>query len=162
VTTSQGTLQQLIGDATVDGSMEAVAEMFGLPKETVRTIVRVGLPLMARMARANPEIFKRMHAAALATMPEPMPDLYARMATSLPVRQAAMDDYRATYGQTLDAVNRAAAVRAGTTDGQAREALAAMLPALSLALGSAAGGLDRAAFAKALRSRGGNDEHATG
>jgi len=41
-----------------------------------------------------------------------------------------MDDYKATYGGMLDLVNRAAARRAGVTNGQARDVIAAVLPAL--------------------------------
>ncbi|MEZ4563371.1 MAG: hypothetical protein R2853_11590 [Thermomicrobiales bacterium] len=48
-----------------------------------------------------------------------------------------MDDYRATYGGMLDSANRAAGQHAGMTDGQAREVLATLLPAINQVLGRA-------------------------
>jgi hypothetical protein len=50
-----------------------------------------------------------------------------------------MDDYKASYGAILDAVNRTAAGQAGTTDGQTREVIAATLPAVSQVLSEANG-----------------------
>ena len=138
-------------DAAVDMALAMTAQMFRLPKETVTTIVQVGVPLMARMAQTNPEICKRMYAASLAPLPEPVETFYVRMVESRAVRQAAMDDYRATYGLMLDAVNREAARQAGTTDGQARDILAATLPAISQALGQANAGGDARGFIRRLQ-----------
>ena len=41
--------------------------------------------------------------------PESLPDFYVRMSQDRVLRQAIMDDYRATYGSMLETVNRAAA-----------------------------------------------------
>jgi len=90
---------------------------------------------MAKMAETHPELLKRMYAASLASLPESVEDFYVRMTESRAVRQATMDDYKATYGTMLDTVNREAAKQAGTTDGQARDVLAAVLPAITQALG---------------------------
>ena len=142
----------LIGDAAVDTALMETSRMFGLPKATVVHIVQVGLPLMARMAEANPEVFRRLHTIILATKPDPIEDLYVQMTESTPVRQAVMDDYKARFGAMFDAANRAAAMQTGTTDGQAREVLAAVLPALSQAVERATQHRDREAFARTLRS----------
>jgi hypothetical protein len=124
--------------------------MFGLPQETVTKIVQVSLPLMARKAESNPVLLKRLYAASQSKMPEPIQDFYVRMVESRALRQAAMDDYRATFGTMLDAVHREAGRQAGTTDGQAREVLAAMLPALNRALGDTNVAESEAIFAQRL------------
>lgn len=152
MTLGQTPMQQMLADADVVMALAQTAQMFGLPKDTVTTIVHVGVPLMARMAIANPEVLRRMHAMTLATMPEPIYDFYRRMATDIAVRQSAMDDYKATFGAMLDAVNREAARQAGTTDGQAREVIAAALPAVGQVLARATPSSDREAFARTLRS----------
>lgn len=125
------TTQQLMLDQSMDAALTMTAQMFGLPKETVTRIVQVGLPLLAQMAETNPELFKRLYAATLATMPEPIQEFYAHMAANPALRQSTMDDYKATYGAMLDAVNREAGRQTGTTDGQARDVLAALLPAVN-------------------------------
>jgi hypothetical protein len=123
-----------------------------VPKATVTHLVQVGLPLMARMADSNPEVFRRLHAIILATKPDPIEDLYTQMTETVPVRQAVMDDYKARFGTLFDAAHRAAAQKAGTTDGQAREVMAAVLPALSQVMERVAYGRDRDAFADVLRA----------
>jgi hypothetical protein len=152
VPTTQLSVHQVLTDQSVDMALTMTAQMFGLPKATVTQIVQVGLPLIAHMTRTNPELLQRLHAVALAPMPEPIRDFYVRMVENTAVRQAAMDDYKATFGTMLDVVNRDAARQAGTTDGQAREVTAAAMPAVSQVLIRFALGGDRAAFARMLRS----------
>jgi hypothetical protein len=152
VPTTQLTVHQVLTDQSVDLALTMTAQMFGLSKATVTQIVQVGLPLIAQMTRTNPELLLRLHAVARAPMPEPIRDFYVRMTENTAVRQAAMDDYKATFGTMLDVVNRDAARQAGTTDGQAREVMAAAVPAVSQMLGRFALGDDRAAFARMLRS----------
>jgi hypothetical protein len=123
-------------DPSTELALTATARIFGLTTATVTLIVEVALPLMIEMAAANPELRKRM-AASGALPPLPIADYYDLMARNLDVRQSAMDDYKATYGGMLDLVNRAAARRAGVTDGQARDVMAAVLPALGPALADA-------------------------
>lgn len=152
MSTTKGVLQNVLTDQGIDRALELTATMFGLSKETVTTIVQVGLPMMATRAEANPELLKRMYAASLATLPEPVEDFYTRMAARPVVRQAIMDDYKATYGQMLDTVNRAAAREAGTTDGQARDVLAAVLPAITQALGQTNGTGGKPGFVQQLKA----------
>jgi hypothetical protein len=151
MSTTQSNVQQVMLDQAVNTALTMTAQMFGLPKETVTRIVQVGLPMMAQMAETNPELFKRMYAATLATMPEPIQDFYTRMAENPALRQSTMDDYKATYGSMLDAVNREAARQAGTTDGQARDVLAAALPAVNQALAKSAAGRTQQDFARQLK-----------
>lgn len=144
-------VQHVLMDEAVDTALAITAQMFGLPKETVTKIVQVGLPLMAKLAETNPLLLQRMYAAAVAAMPEPIQDFYARMAADTDVRQSTMDDYKATFGAMLDFVNREAGRRAGTTDGQAREVIAAMLPAVNQTLCGANAVGDERGFALQLQ-----------
>jgi hypothetical protein len=139
-------------DQATDMALSMTAEAFGLPKETVTKIVQVGLPMMAQMAQSNPELLKRMYSATLATMPEPIQDFYERMAKNPTVRQSTMDDYQATFGAMLDSVNREAARHAGTTAGQARDVMAATLPALNQAMAEANAGRGEEGFTQLLKN----------
>jgi hypothetical protein len=125
---------RILAEPEAELALTATARIFGLSRATVTLIVKVALPLMIEMATANPDLSKRMDASGRALPPLPTADYYNLMETNLDVRQSAMDDYRATYGGMLDLVNRAAARRAGVTDGQAREVMAAVLPALGRVL----------------------------
>ena len=151
VPTARMTTQQLMADAAVEMAVRMTAQMFGLSRETVTEIAAVGLPLIARTAEGNAEVRRRLYATSLAGLPERIEVFYARMTNSPPVRQAVMDDYRAVYGGMLDAVSRAAGRQAGTTDGQAREVLAAILPAVSQVLGQANTAGSEASFAQRLQ-----------
>jgi hypothetical protein len=151
VSTTKGVLHYVLADQVVDRALALTATMFGLSQETVITIVRVALPMMATMAETNPELLKRMYATSLARMPECVEDFYVRMTESQVVRQAAMDDYKATYGMMLDVVNRAAARQTNTTDGQVRDVTAAVLPAIIQALGQANGTRSKLGFFQQLK-----------
>jgi hypothetical protein len=148
---AQVSLHQIITDQMVDLALTRTAQMFGLPKETVTKIVQVGLPMMAQMAESNPELFKRMYSAALTMLPEPVQDFYERMAADPAIRQSTMDDYKATFGSMLDAANREAARQAGITDGQARDVIAAALPAVNQALARANAARSEQVFAQQLK-----------
>ena len=145
------TTQQIMADTAVDMAICMTAQMFGLATATVTEIVQVGLPMIARTAEINAEVRRRLYAASQAGVPERIDDFYARMTASPAVRQAVMDDYRAAFGGMLDAVSRAAGRQAGTTDGQAREVLAALLPAISQLLGQANVTGSEAGFAARLK-----------
>ena len=122
-------VSRVLAEPEAELALTATARIFGLTRAKVTLILEVALPLMIKMAEDNPELRKRM-AAGGALPPLPIADYYDLMTTNLDVRQSAMDDYKATYGGMLDLVNRAAAKQAGVTDGQAREVIAAVLPAL--------------------------------
>jgi hypothetical protein len=143
--------QQLMADARVEMAVRMIAPMFGLSRATVFEIVAVGLPMIAAMSERNPELSQRLYVASRETLPERIEEFYTRMMASPPVRQAVMDDYKATYGAMLDAVNRAAARQAGTTDGQARDVMAAVLPAVTQVLGSINLAGDERGFSRCLR-----------
>lgn len=136
------TTETILQIDTVVMAMAMTAQMFWLPQSTVVAMIRAGLPALCRLAAVNALLVTRLYAVSREPLPEPIDQLYTRMAKSPVVRQAIMDDYRAIYGDMLDPVNRMVGRQVGTTDGQAREVIAAMLPAICQVLGQAnAGGL---------------------
>ncbi len=150
MSTTRMKMQRMLMDQAVDEALTMTAQMFGLPKVTVDRIVQVGLPLVAQAAETNPELLKRLYAVSRIEMPEPIPTFYARMADTPAIRQAVMDDYKGTFGGMLDAANREAAREAGTTDGQAREVLAAALPVVTQMLAAANASGTEQGFARRL------------
>ena len=143
--------QQLMDEAVVAMAVEVTAHMFGLRRATVAEIVATGLPMIASMSEGNPDLRRRLYVSSVVRLPERIEDFYARIMASQYVRQAVMDDYRATYGAMLDAVNRMAARQAGTTDGQARDVIAAALPAVTQVLGNINRAGDEQSFCQRLR-----------
>jgi len=135
----------------MDAALTLTARMFGLPRETVTGILQVSLPLLAQKAEVNPELFKRLYAATLATLPEPIDDFYTHMAENPALRQSTMDDYKATYGAMLEAVHRETGRQLGTTDGQARDVFAALLPAVHHTLARSTANPTADTFAQQLR-----------
>lgn len=152
MTTPRMTVREVVLDSVVERAIATTAQMFGLSPAAVATLVLVGLPMMARLAADNPELFKRMHAAMRVTPPEPMPEFYVRMALNPGLRQSVVDDHKAMYGTMLDAVHREAARQAGITDGQARDVLAAILPAVNHGLVQASKLDDETMFAQQLKA----------
>lgn len=147
-------VQRVLLDPMIDQVLTTTAQMLGLTKATVTTIVLVGLPMMAWMAETDAELLARLFAASQVTLPEPIHGLYARMASNPAIRRAAVEDYMASFGASLDAVHREAAKHAGTTERQARNVLAASLPAVTQVLGQASAGRGEQGFAAGLRALG--------
>jgi hypothetical protein len=146
------TVRLALSDPSVEMAMTMIAQMIGLPNGTVTQILQVGLPLIAHLTTTYPLVLQRLYAVSLVPLPEPLPDFYVRMAESTAVRQAILDDYRATFGVILDDANREAACLVGTTDRQAREVIAVALPAVGHVLRQLTKGGDGATFARMLRS----------
>jgi len=151
MSTTRTKVQQMMTDQAVDTALTLTAQMFGLKKATVAMIVQVGLPLVANAAQTNPELLKRLYAVSQSRLPEPIPAFYSRMAETPTIRQAVMDDYKVTFGGMLDMANREAARQAGTTDGQAKEVLAAALPVVTHVLAEANTSGTERGFAQRLR-----------
>jgi hypothetical protein len=144
-------VREMMTAPAVDVAVKATAQMFGLPRETVARILEISLRMTAERAGSNQELLRRLYALSLPALPASTQQLYALMTESAAVRQEIMDDFRATFGAMLDAVSREAARQAGTTDGQAREAFAATLPAVNLVLGQANAAGTEDGFAQRLR-----------
>ena len=145
--------QRLLADDSFKMAVLLTAQMFHLTRETVVVSVLVGLPELSQLAVVNPLLLARLQADSLHPLPESIERFYARLAESPCLRQALLDDYRATYGGMLDSVNRVAGQHAGITDGQAREVLATLLPAINFVLGRANSG-DAGEYARRLKELG--------
>jgi hypothetical protein len=149
-------MQHLMMDAAVDMSLTTTAKMLGIPKESVTRIVQAGLPMMARMAQKNPDLFSKMYAQSVAMLPEPMQAYYDKLAESPEAQARAADEFNTMYGPITEALNREAASQAGTTESQAGQVMAATMPALSQAMGRATDGSGEAgmmAWLKELSNR---------
>jgi hypothetical protein len=107
-------------DVGVEMAVQMTARMFGLPRATATEIVAVALPVIASMAEHNPALRWRLYVASLARPPERIEDLFARMLDSPFVRQAVMDDYKATDGQARDVIAAAPCRNPVTGDHQPR------------------------------------------
>lgn len=129
------------------------AQMFSLPRDTIIVTAQAGLPALARLTEVNPLLLARLHASSRRPVPESLDRFYIRLAESPFVLQTLLDDHRATYGGMLDPVNRVAAQQAGITEGQAREVLAALLPAINTLLGKP-GADDETDYARRLQDLG--------
>jgi len=126
--------QLVLTDDSVKIAVLLTSQMLNLPREAVIVTVVVGLQAVAHLTEVNPLLLARLYAASQHPLPESIERFYTRLAESPFLRQALLDDHRATYGGMLDSANRAAGLRAGITDGQAREVVAVLLPAINHAL----------------------------
>lgn len=127
--------QQFLSDESIKMAILLTAQMFSLPRNIVIETMQAALPVMSRLTESNSLLLARLYAGSRQPMPEKLERFYTRLAERPVVRQALLDDYRATYGGMLDPANRVAGQQAGITDGQAREVLAALLPAINYVLG---------------------------
>jgi hypothetical protein len=144
-------MQQMMMDQAVDMSLEMTAKMFGLPKETVTTIVQAGLPMMAQMAESNPELLKTMYGQSMKLMPEPIQAFYSKLADNPQAQQALVDEFQTMYGPMTEALQREAASQAGVSHDQAGQVLATTHPALAQAMGQANTGGTEQGFAQRLK-----------
>jgi plasmid maintenance system antidote protein VapI len=135
-----GNMQHLMMDAAVDMSLHMTAQMFGIPREAVSQIVQAGLPVMARMAQRNPDLFSKMYAQSVEMLPEPMQAFYDTLAADPAAQARLAHEFTAMYGPMTDAINREAAIQAGTSEAEAGKVLATTMPALSQAMARATDG----------------------
>jgi hypothetical protein len=150
--TAQKTLQHVMTDSAVDSTLTLVAEMVGLPKETVTKIVASGLPLMANVADTDPWVFKAMYAQSVKYLPQPSPSFYAKLGKNAQARRALAADFTVMYGQQTETINRDTATQANATEKQASDVLAATMPAVVKALGRANTNANEMGFGRQLRN----------
>jgi hypothetical protein len=152
MTMTQKSLQQVTTDSAVDTTLTMVAEMVGLPKETVTKIVEAGLPMMADVANGDPVVFKAMYEQSVKYLPEPTTAFYAKLGKNAKARQAMADDFKAMYGPMTETINRDAAGQASTTEAQASQVLATIMPAVVKAVGKANTNVNEMGFGRQLRN----------
>ena len=152
MTMAQKSLQKVTTDSAVDTTLTLVAAMVGLPKETVTKIVEAGLPIMADVADGDLVVFKAMYAQSVKNLPQPTSAFYTKLGKNAKARQAMADEFESMYGPMTETITRDAAHRASATEEQARQVLAATMPALVKAVGTASTNGNELGFGRQLRN----------
>ena len=152
MTTTQGTMQQLMTDAAVDTSVNMTARILGLSPETVTKILQIGLPMMARMAETNPEVLTALYEQSVTLLPEPVQEFYAKLAESPEAQQKLTDDFKTLAGPMMESLNRETARGAGISEEKAGAALATTYPAVAEALATRNADKTQEGFAQQLRN----------
>jgi hypothetical protein len=152
MTMTQKSLLQVTNDSAVDTTLTLVAEMVGLPKETVTKIVESGLPMMADVADGDPVVFKAMYAQSVKYLPEPTTAFYATLGKNAKARQALAADFQLIYGPKTETINRDTASHTSVTEAQASQVLAATMPAVVKAVGRANTNVNEMGFGRQLRN----------
>lgn len=123
-------LNDMLMDKAVDRAVDMTAKMYGIPRETVVKVLKVGIPMMVTMADKNPELLKALYGMSMKQMPEPVQDLYEKMANTPAMRQTTMDDYKKALGQMAESLDRDVAKETGAPAGKVQDVLGTMMPAL--------------------------------
>jgi hypothetical protein len=152
MTVTQKTLQHVMADSAVDTTLTIIAEMIGLTKDMATRIVEFGLPMMASAADADPLVFKAMYAQSVKYLPQPTPAFYAKLGKNAAARQALAAEFELMYGPMTETINRDTASHASATEAQASQVLAAIMPAMVKALGTANTNGNEMGFGRQLRN----------
>jgi len=152
LTPTPKTLQSVMTDPAVDTTLTMVADMVGLPMNTVVTMVEFGLPMMASVAHADPVVFKAMYARSVNYLPPPTQAFYTKLGKNATARQVLAADFKLMYGPTTETINRDVASHASASEAQASQVLAAIMPAMVKALGKANTNGNEMGFGRQLRN----------
>jgi hypothetical protein len=152
LTPTPKTLQSVMTDPAVDTTLTMVADMAGLPKDTVVTMVESGLPMMAHVADADPWVFKAMYAQSVNYLPPPTQAFYTKLGKNATARQALEVGFQLMYGPMAETINRDVASHASATEAQTRQVLAAIMPVVVKALGRANTNVNEMGFGRQLRN----------
>jgi hypothetical protein len=152
LTPTPKTLQSVMTDPAVDTTLTMVADMVGLPMNTVVTMVEFGLPMMASVAHADPVVFKAMYARSVNYLPPPTQAFYTKLGKNATARQVLAADFKLMYGPMTETINRDVASHASATEAQTRQILAATMPAMVKAVGKANTNVNEMGFGRQLRN----------
>ena len=152
LTPTPKTLQSVMTDPAVDTTLTMVADMVGLPMNTVVTMVEFGLPMMASVAHADPVVFKAMYAHSVNYLPPPTQAFYTKLGKNATARQVLAADFKLMYGPMTETINRDVASHASASEAQASQVLAAIMPAMVKALGKANTNENEMGFGRQLRN----------
>jgi hypothetical protein len=152
MTMAQKSLQHVTTDPAVDTTLTLVAEMVGLPKETVTKIVEAGLPIMADVADGDLVVFKAMYAQSVKNLPHPTQAFYEKLGKNVTARQALAAAFKRMYGPMTETITRGAAGQASATEEQASQVLAVTMPAVVQAVGRASSNGNELSFGRQLRN----------
>jgi uncharacterized membrane protein len=152
MTTEQVTPQPMPQAMTeaMDQAIALTAKLFGLPEETVRSIVEVGLPMMAQAAIDDPNALDQLHATSRALTSEPLPEFYRRLGDPAQAQQTLQKNFANLYGPQAPALTRDVARRSGASEEQAGQGLAGTMPGMAFGLGKSNPQQSQAAFAEHL------------
>jgi hypothetical protein len=149
---AQTTPQHVMTDAAVDTTLSMVADMVGLPKDTVVKIVAAGLPMMATVAGGDPWGFEAVYAQSVKYLFPPTQVFYTGLGTNATARQALAADFQVMYGPMPEAINRGAASLTSVTEEQTSQMLAATMPVGVKAVGKANTNVNEMGFGRKLRN----------
>jgi hypothetical protein len=152
LTPTPKTLQSVMTDPAVDTTLTMVADMVGLPMNTVVTMVEFGLPMMASVAHADPVVFKAMYARSVNYLPPPTQAFYTKLGKNATARQVLAADFKLMYGPMTETINRDVASHASASEAQASQVLAATMPAMVKALSKANTNGNEMGFGRQLRN----------
>src|SRR5829696_8345594 len=152
LTPTPKTLQSVMTDPAVDTTLTMVADMVGLPMNTVVTMVEFGLPMMASVAHADPVVFKAMYARSVNYLPPPTQAFYTKLGKNATARQVLAADFKLMSGPMTETINRDVASHASASEAQASQVLAAIMPAMVKALGKANTNGNEMGFGRQLRN----------
>jgi hypothetical protein len=152
LTPTPKTLQSVMTDPAVDTTLTMVADMVGLPMNTVVTMVEFGLPMMASVAHADPVVFKAMYARSVNYLPPPTQAFYTKLGKNATSQQVLAADFKLMYGPMTETINRDVASQASATEAQTSQVLAATMPAVVKALGRANTNVNEMGFGRQLRN----------
>ena len=152
VTRTQKTLRHVMADPAVATTLTMVADTVGLTREMATKIVESGLPMMAKVANADPWVFKAMFAQSVKYLPQPAPGFYEKLGKNAAARQALAADFQLIYGSMTETINRDTARHANATEAQASQVLAAIMPVAVKALGKANTNRNEMGFGRQLRN----------
>jgi hypothetical protein len=152
MTPTPKTLQSVMTDPAVDTTLTMVADMVGLPMNTVVKMVELGLPMMASVAHADPVVFKAMYARSVNYLPPPRQAFYTKLGKNATSQQVLAADFKLMYGPMTETINRDVASQASATEAQTSQVLAATMPAVVKALGRANTNVNEMGFGRQLRN----------
>ena len=152
MTPTPKTLQSVMTDPAVDTTLTMVADMVGLPMNTVVKMVEFGLPMMASVAHADPVVFKAMYARSVNYLPPPTQAFYTKLGKNATVRKALAADFQLMYGPMTETINRDVASHASASEAQTSQVLAATMPAMVKAVGRANTNANEMGFGRQLRN----------
>jgi hypothetical protein len=129
-----GSMLDLLCDREVATAMRSISNISGLSPEAVAAILQASLPVLARSARRNPDLFTLWYARSTTMYAVGIQHIYARLAEQPEVQARLLGEFGALFGEAADESSSVAAQKAETTRNQAATVIAFALPAIDLAI----------------------------
>jgi hypothetical protein len=149
-----GNSQQLLTDDAVALALSLVTTTHRVPKEHVIAIVQAGLPAMARRAQEDPDLFSAIYAQSIKMQATSMSTFYARLTERPDAWFDLTEDHWSQYGSVVALVSQEASRQTGTSEEEAHRVMAAVMPAITHAMGKATDGAGEAGMMAWLKGIG--------